>query len=58
VDPESKNSIATGLREALNETVAQRNVRIAEGKRVAARFSWHAAAQSYLDVYERLLRVP
>ena len=55
VNPLSSANIAAGLRQVLNEDAAQHTARVAAGKRVAARFCWNAAAQSYLKLYEQLL---
>jgi glycosyltransferase involved in cell wall biosynthesis len=54
VDPLSPEDIARGLKEALLESDAQRGVRIAAGRKVAARFNWDDAAAQYIRLYDKL----
>jgi glycosyltransferase involved in cell wall biosynthesis len=55
VDPLSVSAITAGLRRLLALSDAERANRIRKGKRWAAKFSWQAAAQAYLNIYEELL---
>lgn len=54
-DPLSEKDIARALRDALRETDAQREIRLANGRAVAARFSWIESAKQYVQLYARLL---
>ena len=54
VDPLSEESIAAGIRQALGENADQREIRIASGRRVAAKFSWNEAAKQYAEIYRKL----
>lgn len=54
VDPYSVEAIAAGLRELLALKPHEREAKREEGRRWAARFSWEAAARSYLDLYREL----
>ncbi len=58
VNPLSETAITDGLRQALLENESGRATRIAHGKRIAQGFSWRTAAESYLQLYERLLSEP
>jgi len=58
VNPLSETAIIDGLRQALLEDESGRATRIAHGKRIAQGFSWRTAAESYLQLYERLLSEP
>jgi glycosyltransferase involved in cell wall biosynthesis len=55
-DPKDPADIARALRAALRETPAERAVRVALGKKVAARFTWRQAATEYIALFSRLLR--
>ena len=55
VDPHSVDAIAAGLRRLLALSGSERADRIHEGKHWAAKFSWRAAAQAYLNIYDELL---
>jgi glycosyltransferase involved in cell wall biosynthesis len=54
VDPLSPQDIARGLKEALLENPSRRAIRIAAGRKVAARFTWDDAARQYIQLYDRL----
>jgi glycosyltransferase involved in cell wall biosynthesis len=54
VDPLSAESIASGMRLALDENKTERESRIAHGRRVAACFSWSEAARKYAEIYHKL----
>lgn len=54
VDPFSVESIAGGIRRALDESPAELEDRIAKGRRVAAGFSWREAAIQYIALYRKL----
>lgn len=54
VDPFSEQSIAAGIRRALDEDSAARAARTAHGRQVAAGFSWHESARQYAALYSKL----
>ncbi len=54
VDPLSVESIAAGIRSALDESPAESARRIALGRQVAASFSWGEAARQYAAIYRTL----
>lgn len=54
VDPRSVESIANGIRMALEMPVEERSRRLEAAREWAARFSWQAAAREYLAIYEEL----
>ena len=54
VDPVSVEAIAGGLRHLLDLSGAEREHLVALGKEWAAKFSWKAAAQHYLDLYTQV----
>jgi glycosyltransferase involved in cell wall biosynthesis len=58
VDPLSPQDLARGLKEALQENESQRNRRISEGQKVAARFTWDEAARQYISLFDRLAADP
>lgn len=55
VDPYSVEAIADGLRRVLAWSPEERQRRVQSGREWAARFSWKAAAERYLQVYEELV---
>ena len=55
VDPASVDSIAQGLRLALEESDAERAQRHASGRSQAAKFDWERAAAHYVGVFEEQL---
>lgn len=55
VDPYSIDSIAQGIRLALDEPPADRARRIANGRAWAANFTWQNAARDYLKIFQRFL---
>jgi glycosyltransferase involved in cell wall biosynthesis len=54
-DPLSPDSIADALRQALAESIPEREERIAYGKTVAASYTWEGAAREYVSLYEKLI---
>ena len=54
VDPHSEQSIADGIRQALDENGDARTSRIHKGKAVAAKFSWADSAKSYIQFFKSL----
>lgn len=54
VDPYSEDAIGNGIRELLTLTAEARAKLTAEGRAWAAKFSWQAAAQGYLKLYQEL----
>ena len=55
VDPAAVDSIARGLRLALEESDTERAQRHASGRSQAAKFDWERAAADYVGVFEELL---
>lgn len=51
VDPYSVESIAEGMRKALELTPEEREQKATKGKAWAARYSWEKAAREYLNLY-------
>ena len=56
VDPFSVDAIADGLRGLLELPPTERADLVAKGRSWAARFSWSAAAEKYLNLYNSLLQ--
>jgi Glycosyltransferase len=54
VDPRSVESIAGGIRMALEMPDGERARRLEEAREWSARFSWQTAAREYLAIYEEL----
>ena len=54
VDPHSEQSIADGIKQALEEQGDARLRRILKGKDVASRFSWTESAGHYIRLYKSL----
>jgi glycosyltransferase involved in cell wall biosynthesis len=55
VDPASVDSIADGLRRALDEPEADRERRHARGREHARQFDWATIAEQYLDLFREVL---
>lgn len=55
VDPTSVDSIAKGIRDALDETPEARARRVEKGRAWAGRFTWEGAAAEYVKIYQSLL---
>jgi len=56
VDPVSVASITAGLRQLLDLPAGERGAMIEAGRKWAERFSWRAAAQGYLGIYQSMSR--
>lgn len=54
IDPRSVDSIAAGIRHALEMPGDERTRRLVEAREWAARFTWKSAAREYLAIYEEL----
>ena len=54
VDPEDAANIASGITQALTETVKERLSRVATGKKRVKAFTWDLAAEKVMSVLEEV----
>jgi glycosyltransferase involved in cell wall biosynthesis len=54
-DPLSIDALAGAARKLLGLSAVERDARIEEGRKWAGKFTWQAAARSYLEIYREML---